>query len=512
MWEGECDMRSDNGGRRYDDEPKLNYKKLVAVVIGLAVVIMMIVSIIKIINDDGVIKEPNGKNYFTIYSSNKWGVIDDEGNVVINPTYEEMIIIPNKENPIFICVYDVNDEKDTYKIKVINEKNEEILKGYEKCEPIDNYDSKGNIWYEDNVLRVKKGGKVGLIDFTGKELLPCEYTEITALKGATSNFLVTKDGNIGLVNEKGQIIIPVKYQQILTLKEGYKNEYIIIDEQGLLGLISTSGTILFDHKYESIKHINSSEAYVVSEEGVVKLVEVNGNVIIEGEYDDILHYKGDNIIVVKDGNYGIINKQGEQKVPGEYEDLKYAFSIYFIAKKGGSYGIINTENEQVVEFKYMNMNYIESGGFIQADVSETESVILDNNLALKLTGIISEINIDKGYIRVYADNNYKYYNFKLEEKKSSDILTSNTIFLSKGENGKYGYVDKSGKTVIGHIYDDATEQNKYGYAAIKKDGVWGSVDKAGNLVLAPSVNLDDNIYINFIGKWHLAETGLYYVK
>ena len=34
-------------------------------------------------------------------------------------------------------------------------------------------------------------------------------------------------------------------------------------------------------------------------------------------------------------------------------------------------------------------------------------------------------------------NEYKYYNFRLEEKTSQDIFTTNTLFLSK-KNGKYG--------------------------------------------------------------------------
>ena len=30
-----------------------------------------------------------------------------------------------------------------------------------------------------------------------------------------------------------------------------------------------------------------------------------------------------------------------------------------------------------------------------------------------------------------------------------------------------------GKVIVEHLYDDATEQNEYGFAAIKKDGKMG---------------------------------------
>ena len=69
-----------------------------------------------------------------------------------------------------------------------------------------------------------------------------------------------------------------------------------------------------------------------------------------------------------------------------------------------------------------------------------------------------------------------------------------------------------GKVIVDYIYEDGTEQNSCGFAAVKKDGVWGSINKVGAVELEPSVNLDSNIYTTFIGKWHLNDSGLYYEK
>ena len=109
-----------------------------------------------------------------------------------------------------------------------------------------------------------------------------------------------------------------------------------------------------------------------------------------------------------------------------------------------------------------------------------------------------------GYIRIREGEDYKYYNFKFEEKDSKDVLATNTIFLIK-ENGKYGYENKDGERIVDCIYDDATEQNELGYVAVKKDGIWGSLKSNGNIALEPSVNLDNNLYINFINDWHIYE-------
>ncbi len=500
-------------GRRYNRyaEPKLNMKKVLGVIVAILVIIMVIVSIVNVIKNGEDKKKVKSYSYYTVYENGKFGVINNEGETVINPEYTEIVLIPNKDVPIFICTYDLNDQDGTYKTKVINQKNEEIFKEYSKVEAIDNFDSKQNIWYEDDVLRVEKDGKYGLINFEGKEVLPCDYDEITALKGVTNNLLVKKDGKVGLVNEKGQTIVNTEYKDIKTLKEGYKNEYIIVNDNNQYGIISTTGTVIIEPKYEDVKYLNNSEMFAIKDAGVWKLINKDNQILIDGGYDNIIEAKGENVVVEKGGKYGVVTTKNEEKIPVEYEQIKYTFSIYYIAKTGGKYGIINLNNEQVKDFNYINMDYVEKGDFIQADVSDTETVIFDNNLSEKINGIVSEINQEKGYIKVYTNNEYKYYNFKFEEKKSSDILTSNNLFLSK-KDGKYGYVNKEGKVIVDYIYEDGTEQNSCGFAAVKKDGVWGSINKVGAVELEPSVNLDSNIYTTFIGKWHLNDSGLYYEK
>ena len=56
-----------------------------------------------------------------------------------------------------------------------------------------------------------------------------------------------------------------------------------------------------------------------------------------------------------------------------------------------------------------------------------------------------------------------------------------------------------------YIYDDAREQNEYGFIAVKKGSLWGCLDKEGKTIVEPKYTLKDNIYENFIGKWHISE-------
>ena len=52
------------------------------------------------------------------------------GKYVITPEYDEMVIIPNKNEDIFICYENINYENETYTTKVIDMNSKEILKGF----------------------------------------------------------------------------------------------------------------------------------------------------------------------------------------------------------------------------------------------------------------------------------------------------------------------------------------------------------------------------------------------
>lgn len=110
-------------GRRFDDEPKLNIKKVVATVVAIIVVIMFIISIKKLLTNPLKTKEVSTvETYFPVYTNQKWGVIDNNGQLIIDATYDEMVVVPDKNKDLFICTYDVNYENEVFKTKVLNKK------------------------------------------------------------------------------------------------------------------------------------------------------------------------------------------------------------------------------------------------------------------------------------------------------------------------------------------------------------------------------------------------------
>ena len=115
-------------GKRYDGEQKLNVKKVFAVLIAIAVIVMFVIGIRELLNTEDTPQEKVvALRYFPVYTDGKWGVIDSRGNIIIEPTYDEYIVIPDNQKPIFICTINVNYADNTYDTKVLNENSEEQL-------------------------------------------------------------------------------------------------------------------------------------------------------------------------------------------------------------------------------------------------------------------------------------------------------------------------------------------------------------------------------------------------
>lgn len=484
-------------GKRYETEGKLNYQKVFAVIIAIVVIIMFVLIIKDVLAQRSKLNKEY--DYFAVYSADKWGVINQDGEYVINPSYQEMIVIPDKTKDVFICTYDVDDTTGTYKTKALNKNNEEIFTQYEQILPIENFDENENLWYEQDVLKVMQNGKYGLINLNGKQILPCEYDNITVIQGIENSLIIEKNGQKGLCNDSGSVLIEPQYTEIKNLGETYKDGYITVNSEGKYGVISATKQQILENKFDEIKQTYLGSNYLVIEGGKEKLVNSSGETLIENGFDDIKSNTTRGVIFVLNNLYGEMSTSGEILIEAKYQDLKQVKEGIYIAKQNDKYGIIDESIQEKLPFSYTGITYNDKANLFIAEDENFQTSIIDKDYNVKLIGVLVDITTD--YIRMRINNEYKYFNLNCEEIPSTEALKDNTLFLKK-ENDKYGYVDKNGNVVVDYVYDDATEQNEYGFVAVKQNGLWGSLDKEGKIVIEPKYNLDNYLYINFIGKWH----------
>ena len=500
-------------GRRYDGEQQLNIKKVFAVLAVIIVIILFVVGIKKILKaDKNTVESKNVElSYYTMLTNGNWGVINSSGETILEPANKELIQIPNKSKAVFLTT-ETNYSDGTSITKVVNEKNQEIFTGYENISTLQNYDENRNLWVEENLLRVQKDGKFGLIDLDGKEVLACEYDSIETLKGVKNSIIIKKEALVGLVNSKGESIVPTEYKSIVAVNQDYKNGYIVENAESKFGVITSEGKKALETKYEKIDNIIDGNKYIVKEEGTWKVASEDDKTYLEGKVANVTDMNNGNVIMVDNGKYGVLSLGEEQKIPAEYDNLVYAFDNKYIAQKNGKYGVISVNNETLIDFKYAEIIHDKQTEYLKAKNENGTYDYISKTLVTKFT--LSEANekfVKNNYISVKVNNETKYYNYQLEEKTNKDIYTANTLFVYK-ENGKYGYKNKEGKVIVDAKYDDAEEQNDCGFVAVKKDGKWGALDQYGKVVSETKYNLDNNDSIDFIGKWHLgvSNSAVYY--
>ena len=489
-------------GKRYNEEEKLNVKKVFAVIIAIIVLVMVGFMLKNILSKAKNTKPVEAVNYYALYQDAKWGIIGTNGETVINPMYQEIPIVIDKSKDVFLFTYDINEEDGTYKTKAVNKNNEQLFTNYNKVEALENYDSAENVWYEKNVLKVEKDGKWGLIDTNGKEISEIIYDNIKTLKGIQNSIIVEKEGKYGLLNCNGVKILDTNYSEILNFGDDYINGYITKNQDGKFGIVNVSGEQVLENNYEEIYNIYSDKYFVIGENGNQQLINKDKEKVLTENFDEIKQITSTGVIYVKDGKYGFMDFEGNIIIEANYDVLNEINTGIFLTQKDGKAGLIDKDKNEKVAFNFKNIYYNQKAGIYIAENEDLTQTLIDSNFQTKVVGILSELNTDKGYMKIKVDDSYKYYNFRFEEKNIKDIYVNNKIFVSK-KDGKYGFIDTKENVVVDYIYDDATELNEYGFAAIKKDGLWGAIDKEGNIVIDPKYNLDENLKIDFIGKWHL---------
>ncbi len=517
-------------GKRADADAKLNVKKVIGLIVAIIVVILFIASL-----SSGMKKGENlsktreliaPTSYYSAYQDGKWGVIDNKGEVIIPLTYDEMVAVPDNSKDLFVATYNIDYTNKTYSTKVLDKTNREQLTDYVKIKTVQN-DYNGKIWYEKNILTYEQDGKIGLIDFSGKELTDELYDDVYAMPGIESIIVLVKDGQYGLLNSStGSVVFNTEYQQIMSLDPtSYAYGFIVKNDSGNYGLFDANNKQILDFNYKEILQIANGDYFVVrdpEENAPLKVINKSGETLITSEendvpkFDDVTAINGKNMIYMVDKKYGVLNIEGEVLVEAnDYDELKFAGLELVIAKKDtNKYGLIDLAGNEKLGFAYSSINYIKDAGLMLAEKENFKTDIIDSSGKVAMTDVIvNDINQKEGYLRIYKDNNYKYYNYKLEEKQAKDLMPTNTLYLYKND-GKYGYRNQDNKIVVECQYDDAKEQNVSGYCAVKKDGKWGVIKSDGKILMEPKLDLENNMEIDFIGDWHLSEdsTILTYVK
>ena len=531
--------------------------KIKWIIIGIVILIAIVALVVFIVNRMSysyTVEEVKEFNYNILTKNERYGVINKNGEVVVEPIYDT-VQIPNPSKPVFICMSDYNTETKEYKTTVLNDKKEILFSEYESVQAIPAEATLDGVPYEKSVLQYKQDGKNGLINLEGKVITKPIYEQISSINYKEGTLLVKQDGKFGAINMKGKVVIKPEYDSITSdnyFNTETKNEYTgfivskVTDEGYRYGYINYNGKVILNTEYNEIDRIiemeDGKDAYLVAyKNGQAGLLKNNKN-IINHEYESIKYNSlNDLFIVQRNSKQGVIDKEGKNILNIEYDNILFG-GMYIDAQKDGIINVFDLqgnkiENTDIIsKMKTDNENY-----FITVDRNDTyrivdkdENVIIDNNYSyiehisgeyfivakdgkngiIDLTG---KSLVDLKYSSIYEIQGTNLLQAEINNNKTVSLINSDMEIIKTMDNA---IVEKKDNYIIMYSEDEFTYYDFDGNEKSAKDlfpnnklfakrinDKWGFVDVEGNLKVQNEYEMvtDFNEYgyagIKQDGKW-----------
>ena len=396
----------------------------------------------------------HGKAIFS--NDNKYGLIRNDGVVVIDPKYTNL----KWDNNFFIS-----------NVKQAGKDNWILLDSLGKPLHTKSYDFIHS--FNGQFFPVINRNYWGAISPVGKEIVSCTYDSI--LQQHNENILVKFHGQYGVINQHEHWLVAPKTNRLRIVAEDRFLEYDAKNSY----LKSFDNSIVYFSENRLELRGNSLLEYLSS--GTIWEIGMNGTIVdrkilpdlIEEIFPETEGLRG----IKKNGQYGFIDSQGRLRIANRYESVR-PFSEQLAAMKiRGKWGFIGHDDkiaiqptyEQVFDFKNGLAVVVQKGMYGVVDKSgkqvllpryEKVTVLPNRNIIIQQNGLVG-LSDAQGKVLV----NPKFHAI-------SDL---NNGYIIVARDGKYGAVTVQGVSTIPLIYDYLTyaPANNIFFAMTKSD--WGEV-------------------------------------
>lgn len=398
-----------------------------------------------------------------------YGFIDENLNMVIEPSYEEQGHFTDNRAVV----------KKNGQYGIINSDNEVII-------PFE-YDSIYTPYYD--LFIAVKDGVFGVIDKDLNVVLPFEYDEI---KNSFNGYLsISKDGKYGCVDTEGNVVVDLKYDSIEPGFITNDDHIVFITKSNLkYGYIYPAKNITVEPIYEAIRPDTYSDLILVSSENKWSLINLDNNTIVGLEFDTLPTFDYDGMgMFMKDFKYGFINSKGEVVIEPIYSDA-HSFSQGLAAVEGeDGWMYINTEGKTVIPGPFLMASDFSNGVAKVLTGSEKNGVINTDGKYI-CEPIYRAINIDsmgsnQDIITVsYSEGtSYNTACFNIQGEKLFDSTYDSISFYSYNglgiakEGGKCGIINSRGIEIIPVEYTSISFLNDDLFLVCDEKMLYGVIDK-----------------------------------
>lgn len=300
-------------------------------------------------------------------------------------------------------------------------------------------------------------------------------------------------------------IIEPKYDEVRS----FSDELAAVMQNNKWGYIDTKGNVVIDFKYDMAYSFSENKAVVGIEEKSNDEIKMNWGIIDRsGKYTPLILADGSKFDTISDLDYGYVTSQETNQIfyngvlVMDYWDGTIAFGsdgkeIF----SDTSYSFLHAPTEGIVTAFVPASDFI---GYV--DIKTGQSLFEDKYFA-----DVRPFNQGLAAVRLYDDETYdSYWTFMDQSGKLFNdlrfsnfyvknvfteykIFNDNSLASIMNYDGKWGAIDKTGKTVLPFKYEKLRLFTE-GLASFSRDGKFGFIDVYGNEVIKPKFDDVSSFY------------------
>lgn len=266
----------------------------------------------------------------------------------------------------------------------------------------------------------------------------------------------------------------------------FSNGRAAIFYDGKWGYVTLEGTTAVYRNFQKAGAFSSADlAPVVDMDGNAYFIDPEGNKkqIIEGvkELRELGYISGETFPLYDGKTWAFYNLSG-QKLFGDYDEVSALANGVAAVRKGSDWSLVDNTGKTISKSVYFS-------------VVMDEKTIACRNDRLFVEDMMGFHMIDstgKEYGEVY----------------DAAVLFNDDTLAAVEKNGKWGFVDASGKMVIEPKYDGARSFSN-GYAGVKVGDLWGFIDAKDQMVIEPQFydvkdfSSQGSVFVSTRGYWEL---------
>ena len=293
----------------------------------------------------------------------------------------------------------------------------------------------------EGIIKVRRGKYFGYFDTTGREVLTPQWPSASsffegrAAVGVYVDTAVDEALTFGFIDTTGQFVLPPVYEYAYPFQEGKAT----VKQYDRLGVIDRDGKEVIPIKYAEVTTPYQGRVFVRdAESGLIALFDLEGHRLTDFCYNDVLSYGDGLYSVCRDTMQYFLNEKGKERFGGWQRAGKF-IDGYAAVQRDGKWGIINAKGRTILPCRY------------------------DNKALMP-----GSYTFYEGMALVEQDGRFGFCNTKGDIV--IPVIYDNAFFFSEGlapvsVKGAWGYINRKGEEVIPFMFGPSS-YFEYGRASV----------------------------------------------